>query len=489
MMRHKIFLLTALATAATCGAKAQAQQTDSIMAEGLPASEADEADRLDPEIAMANEADTVNLPPSGWASLLPACALPDSNYIQLPGGQSREMSTFVEKLDSVVLLGRGRVSIVHIGGSHVQADMYTEEFRQRIDSLNYGLRPPRGYLFPFRTAKTNNPQGYKVTSGGKWDKARCSVRKPRPALGIDGIAVWTSDAGAWISFDLDPNQDGRWQTTRLKLLGRCEPGRDGLTLIPVIESAGQTTRPDGYDAATMAYTFTLPRAATSFTLRFEQERVAGQDSLGAAGQGAATFFVDGIVPDNDDDGIVYHTIGVNGAAVPSYLRCENFEREMSVLRPDLVILSIGVNDASGPAFSAEGFMANYDQLLRLFRRINPDCAFIFITNNDTKRRAGRRRRIVNKNGPAAQEAFAQIATKWQGGLWDLFEVMGGLGSMAQWHKAGLAGRDNIHFTRLGYKVVGALFYDAFLDFYLNQEPADDAEAFTTGQDTWQQPTR
>ena len=142
---------------------------------------------------------------------------------------------------------------------------------------------------------------------------------------------------------------------------------------------------------------------------------------------------------------------------------------MGALKPDLVIMAIGINDASGPNFSPENFKDNYDQLIRLFRRVNPDCAFIFITNNDSKRRAGRRRRVVNRNGPLAEDAFAQIATKWQGGLWNLFEVMGGLGSMAQWQKAGLAGRDNIHFTRLGYKVVGALFYDAFLNFYLDQD--------------------
>lgn len=473
-LKPLLIIALALSVRLTAAAQDEAAPPDSLLTEDQAAAAADEADRLDPEIAMANEADTINLPPSGWAVLLPKCARPDSNYIQMPGGESREMQILVDKLDSVLLFGSGRVSIVHIGGSHVQADMYTEEFRQRIDSLNNGLRPPRGYLFPFRVAKTNNPQGYRVAWGGKWDKARCSVRKPRPALGIDGIAVWTSEPDAWIQFNLDPRGTGRWQTTRLRVLGRCESGSRRRQLTPVIDAAGALTRPEVYDSATMAYTFTLPRAVTDFTLRLERSRDTIPDSLRVAGTGEPTFYLDGIVPDNDDDGIVYHTIGVNGAAVVHYLRCEYFEREMAALRPDLVIMSIGVNDASGPNFSPEVFMNNYDQLARLFRRINPDCAFIFITNNDTKRRAGRRRRVVNKNGPLAQDAFAQIATKWQGGLWDLFEVMGGLGSMAEWQKNGLAGRDNIHFTRLGYKVVGALLYDAFLDFYLNQEPADEA---------------
>ncbi len=440
--------------------------------------EEEEAERLDPEFATADnlELDTIALPSSGWETLLPKCARPDSNFISLPGGLSPEMALFIDKLDSVLLYGKGRVSILHIGGSHVQADMYTNEFRIRVDSLNNGLRPPRGYLFPFRVAKTNNPSNFRVTAAGRWDKARCSVRKQRPPLGIDGISVWTSDPTAWIGFDMDPHQTGRWTSTALKVIGRSVPSLTGQRLTPVIRVDGQDVRPSAYDANTMTYSFRLPKPTSSFTLHFAHSARQQSDSLkiesAESSASRATFYVDGIIPENDEDGIVYHTVGVNGAAVPHYLRCEYFERQMAALRPDLIILSIGINDASGPNFVPDNFKSNYDQLLRAFRRINPNCAFIFITNNDSKRRVSRRKRIVNKNGELAEQAFREIATKWQGGLWDLFDIMGGLGSMAEWQKNGLAGRDNIHFSRLGYKVVGALFYDAFLNFYLDQDPVD-----------------
>ncbi len=455
--------------------------------------EEEEAERLDPEFATAEnlELDTIALPSSGWEALLPKCARPDSNFITLPGGLSPEMSLFIDKMDSVLLYGKGRVSILHIGGSHVQADMYTNEFRIRIDSLNNGLRPPRGFLFPFRVAKTNNPSNFRVTAAGRWDKARCSVRKQRPPLGIDGISVWTSDPTAWIGFDIDPNHTGRWTSTSLKVIGRSVPSLTGVRLTPVIRVDGQDVRPSSYDAYTMTYLFRLPKPTSSFTLHFAHSAGRQTDSLktetAESPTSRATFYVDGVIPENDEDGIVYHTVGVNGAAVPHYLRCEYFERQMSALHPDLVILSIGINDASGPNFVPDNFKSNYDQLLRVFRRINPNCAFIFITNNDSKRRVSRRKRIVNKNGELAEVAFSEMATKWQGGLWDLFDIMGGLGSMAEWQKNGLAGRDNIHFSRLGYKVVGALFYDAFLNFYLDQDPVDPNDADMQGGATQDAP--
>lgn len=433
-----------------------------VSAAGLaqPQSEA-EVDEVDAAqtLMSAAPADTLPLPVGGLEALLPPCARPDSNFISLPGGMSEAMSLFIDKMDSVLLLGRGRVSILQIGGSHIQADIYTEVFRQRLDSLNGGLRPARGFIFPFSVAKTNNPPGYKVRRGGEWQKARCSVRKPRPALGVSGITVFTGSPAAWFSIDTDPDSAGRWLSSSLRLLARSRTG----WLVPVIDLGDTSLRPSSTDS--LGYVFRLPRPASRFVLRFETDT--------ASGARADTFFVDGIIPGADDDGITFHTIGVNGASVPAYLRCELFERQLAALRPDLVILSIGINDASGPNFSADAFREGYDRLLATFRRVNPRCAFIFVTNNDSKRRARRRRRVVNTNGPVAREAFVSMAEKWQGGLWDLFCIMGGLGSMAQWQKAGLAQKDNVHFTRAGYKVVGAMFYDAFLNFYLDQEATDD----------------
>lgn len=428
------------------------------LAQSQTEAEVDEVDAVQ-TLMSATPADTLHLPLGGLEALLPPCARPDSNFITLPGGQSGAMRLFVDKMDSVLLLGSGRVSILQIGGSHIQADMYTEVFRQRLDSLNGGLRPARGFLFPFSVAKTNNPPGYKVRRGGEWQMARCSVRKPRPALGVSGITVFTGSPAAWFSIDTDPDSAGRWLSSSLRLLARSATG----WLVPVITLDDTTLRPSVTDS--LGYVFRLPRPVSRFELRFETDT--------AAGAKADTFFVDGIVPGADDDGITFHTIGVNGASVPSYLRCELFERQLAALRPDLVILSIGINDASGPNFSADAFREAYDSLLATFRRVNPRCAFIFVTNNDSKRRVRRRRRVVNANGPVAREAFVTMAEKWHGGLWDLFGIMGGLGSMAQWQKAGLAQRDNVHFTRAGYKVIGAMFYDAFLNFYLDQEATDD----------------
>ena len=56
----------------------------------------------------------------------------------------------------------------------------------------------------------------------------------------------------------------------------------------------------------------------------------------------------------------------------------------------------------------------------------------------------------------------KLAEATQGAVWDQFNIMGGLGSMAKWQAKGLAQKDRVHFTVSGYNLIGDLFYNAFI---------------------------
>jgi lysophospholipase L1-like esterase len=164
-------------------------------------------------------------------------------------------------------------------------------------------------------------------------------------------------------------------------------------------------------------------------------------------------------------GFTFHSIGVNGAAVPDYLRCQHFTRDLRMLHPDMVIFGIGINDANAQDFDTALFRANYRALVDSIRTINPDCAFIFITNNDCFRRKSRKRYEVNRNGLLARDVFYRLAKETDGAVWDQFEIMGGLKSMDRWYKAKLAQKDHVHFTVAGYQLVGNLFTNALFEAY------------------------
>ncbi|GHT73307.1 hypothetical protein AGMMS50262_04200 [Bacteroidia bacterium] len=371
--------------------------------------------------------------------------------ISVPGKDSMRLNHFFSKVDTLVCLGEGRINILHIGGSHVQADIFSNEVRRNLDAVNADFQPPRGFIFPFSVAKTNNPENYKVTYSGVWSSAR-NVQKSREIpLGMGGIAVYTNDPEAQINIDLNRDSIFRWEFDQLRLLGYVEDGSFGVK--PVLYHNNDTI--EGlWDYVSSTYLFPLPTPDYSFSVGFIQ-----QDSV------PHLFVVNGFIPERETPGIVYHAIGVNGASVPSYLNSEYFEEELRLIQPDLIIFAIGINDATSKDFTVDGFCQNYDRLIEKIERVSPDCAYIFITNNDSFQRISRKKYRVNPRGLIAREAFYRLAEEHQGGVWDLFSLMGGLNSMRKWQNEGLAKKDKVHFTRSGYILIGDLFYNALINYY------------------------
>ena len=49
-----------------------------------------------------------------------------------------------------------------------------------------------------------------------------------------------------------------------------------------------------------------------------------------------------------------------------------------------------------------------------------------------------------------------------GAVWDLYEIMGGLGSISVWNEVGLANKDRVHFLVPGYNLLGDMLYNAII---------------------------
>jgi lysophospholipase L1-like esterase len=176
------------------------------------------------------------------------------------------------------------------------------------------------------------------------------------------------------------------------------------------------------------------------------------------------FTLTGILLDNPGPGVSVTGVGVNGAALPSYAKCEDFVRDLRLVNPDLVVFGIGINDAAAANFSPETFKKRYRELVARILSVNPDCALLFITNNDSFRR-GRKGYAVNPNGAVAEKVFMELGKECNAGVFDLFDIMGGEGSMRAWEKEGLAKKDKVHFTEKGYILVGDLLYNALVDAF------------------------
>ena len=383
----------------------------------------------------------------------------DRNQLLYPG-DSLAMERFFDKLDSVLFLGQGNVSIMHIGGSHVQAGVFTQQFRDDLLGIAPDLIGGQYFVFPFTAGGTNNPSHYRVSSTGSWDYCRNAVRKETDKrMGLAGAAITTNDAEASVSIVSRERRvtalSPRFEFNKVTLLGFSET--EDVT--PVIGYKGKTLK-GTHNGRLDTYTFQLPAFTDSICIFFEA--LPGE------------FTLTGVLLENGMPGISVHGVGVNGASLPSYLRCDDFERDLKLIRPDLVIFGIGINDAAEKDFNTNYFMRNYSELIHIIKRVNPDCALIFVTNNDSYKRVKVKRKTryeVNPNGLLVEQAFMELGKKHNAAVWDQFDVMGGLYSMRNWETAGLAQADKIHFTSDGYKLIGDLLYNALISRYMEHVKA------------------
>ena len=357
---------------------------------------------------------------------------------------------FFEKWRRVATTHQGHLSIVQIGGSHVQAGTLPNRVRYNILRAYPDLVSDRGMVFPYSAArKCNNPADYGVHRTHPLQLTRNVYKEHDVPLGLCGIAVTARDSMAAIAI-VSRDTACPFASSKVVLFGHSEQN-----VIPRLGLADREVFPSYVDTRNRRFVFNLHDATDSFCIILPCR--SGQ-----------AFSLTGVYLANGQQGFSYHSIGVNGAAVPDYLKCPYLTNDIKLLRPDLVVFGIGINDAHGADFDTAVFRRNYLQLVDSIRSVAPDCCFLFITNNDSFRRSGRRSYTVNNNGLLAREVFYRLADDTGGLLWDQFYVMGGLKSMDKWRLAKLAQHDRVHFTRAGYELVGDLFsnalFSAFADY-------------------------
>ena len=368
----------------------------------------------------------------------------EDNQLQVYSDSS-DWEAFFRKMDRLIFQGEGQVRVLQIGGSHIQAGLWSDRMRQRLQTFYPGNRGGRGFLFPYRMAKTNNPYNYRTEFTGNWEGCRNVETKKQCRLGLSGMKVTTTDSFTTLKLYFRGANYPRYRFNRVKVFHNT----DSSSFLVSLNEPGAliTTRKNVQSGYTE---FSLDREADTLRLRFVRTDTFQEN-----------FTLYGLSLENDDPGVIYSGIGVNGAATRSFLRCDLLSQHLKAVPPDLVILSIGINDAYVKQFDQALFERRYDTLITRIREAAPHTAILFTTNNDSYYH----RRYPNQNAEQVRDAMKNLAQKYKGGIWDLYGVMGGLGSIRKWELSGLAKRDKVHLTADGYGLLGDLLFNAFLNAY------------------------
>lgn len=365
----------------------------------------------------------------------------NKNVLHIENPESAWNALF-DRFEKLAFEGEGKISIVHIGGSHVQGGFLTDRLRANFSSIVSNAAGERGFVFPYEIAKTNSPKSIHCKWSGNWTGCRNSVSGSDCLWGLSGINATCTDERASVSISSNRFDSTLYSFNKVRIYYHASKN----VAVMLDSNLHITTLFNDTLGGYMEYAFTEDVT----TLNFGYEIT---DSL------PGFFTLQGVYLGESPNGIAYHAIGVNGASTRSYLKCERFGEHLQTLRPDLAIFGIGINDANVPEgdFDASQYEARYDSLIRHFRFANPQACILFVTNNDTYYQ----KRYPNKNAIAVQKVMYKLAKKYDGAVFDLFEIMGGLGSINQWEKANLAASDRVHLSKRGYELQADLMAQAF----------------------------
>ena len=400
------------------------------------------------------------------------------------------------------------VSILHVGDSHIASDTLTGQTRRLFHS-NW-KDGGRGYTFPGKPWRNYRQEDTSYDMGGAWVSHQGRLRDAQGAFGFGGIRLTSSEAGDWIT-----REDTR-PISRLRVftLGDSVAGSfnvyAGAGTDPVgTYATAYTPAPDDPDApAQMIQTHDI-----AFTPAVKSFKIEALDASPVSVLGVHTL--------GEQPGVVYHSVGLNGARARTML---NFDEALSVqeiagLDPDLFVFAFGTNEAYNlrktdlePRHRAE-VVAALTGLIQRYKKAAAGASCVVVLPMEfavkptaktcyKRKRVRRRRRWrwkktlidpidLEKHPECAwttppslamvREATAQVAASQQCATWDLYEAMGGQGSMRAWAalEKPLSGSDGVHLRLGGYRYLGQQFYVDLMAAYERWSAGEDAALQTT----------
>lgn len=417
---------------------------------------------------------------------------------------AKAIAKFLQKLDSVEVTKQKKVRIVHIGDSHIQADLFSGKMRSLLQSKfgNAGL----GFTFPYNLASTNGSHYIKYSSSISFSNYRNVKVIDEKPVGLSGIALYTENNDFAIELSI---RDKAYLFNTIKVVA---PLKDNFNLAKtskniVIESskqkviyhkiksgealsiiankynctiseikkannlrsntiqAGKTLRipTDEKEPVKISKSEFIPLTIFEDTNSYNYFSEESLDKIYITSNDKTTdFSLNGILLENNNSGILYSAIGVNGAKASDYLKYPLFFEQLKAVEADLVVISLGTNESFDKQETVT-FYTSLEEMLLSIKKQNPKVEILLTTPPPSLFQ----RKYPNTFIASYTKSILDFAEKNNYAVWDMYKNMGGLYSVNSNAKKGLMSRDKVHYSKQGYELQGELFFAALMETYTN----------------------
>jgi lysophospholipase L1-like esterase len=343
-----------------------------------------------------------------------------------------------------LLKGQG-TRIVHYGDSPTTADLITSDIRTMLQREfgNGGV----GFVLIARPWAWYNHRGVEMeASNWKIDIGGNSELKD----GLNGLGA--------VSFRGAPGAVARWKLrdsshSSVEIAYLAEPNGGEFSMEAEDQQIGSADTSAEVRGSGFAR-FDIPPGATHFTLRVTRGavRLYGADFRRA------------------EPGVVYSSIGVNGANVTLLSHALNqahWAEELRHYNPDLVIINYGTNESGFPKFVDTTWGREMREVVRRLNAALPGVSILLMSPMDRGERKADGEIDTLAAIPRLVNTEAKVALDSGAAFFNTFQAMGGQGTMGRWYSAEprLVGADYIHPMPAGARIVGELLFSSLRDGY------------------------
>ena len=346
--------------------------------------------------------------------------------------------------------GDRTVRVVHYGDSQIEMDRISQDLRQalqeRFGGSGTGLFPVVSNVPSASISKSASGGFVQYTMYGDSTTQRAGHNR----YGMLAQVVKLSGGGT-MSLRGTKNRQAREGVKTFEsvsvLYGRGEnlevrAVSDTLKPVPVVESRENGT----------LITWHFGRPVQKATLTFK---------------GSAEIYAVGA---DGEHGVAVDNIPLRGCSGTIFTRISKPLMEDSFALTDtrLIILQFGGNmmPVVHGTKTIEQYQEQIQKQIAYFHEVAPQAKILFIGPSDMGKSVGGR--IVTwPHLPEMVDSLKATALRNDAAYWDLYRMMGGENSMAQWvrHSPSYAGPDYIHFTPAGAQRVGEALSRSFLTYY------------------------
>ena len=368
----------------------------------------------------------------------------DKNEIQ--SYPENGLNTFFNSLNRLMTNGDNQINIVQIGDSHIQGDIFTNKARNMLQDFIPGGVGARGFIFPYSIARSNNPYNYKISYNGIWSNCK-NLNKNCPC-GLAGMNIQTQETNSFITIIASQAEEEKNKFNTLRIYW---DNPDSLYQVYINSIPAESYKITSYNSYFIEFKFN--GSVQSVNIYFRRNKSIINKSL--------SLVIYGFSLSSDEPGITWNSVGVNGSTIYGFSHCERLVTELQSLYPDLIIISLGTNDAYGYKFDGVTFKSYYSAFISKLKESMPGVPIILTSPGDCLLY----RRYSNPHNLEVEKILRDLCSEYHLSFWDYFNIMGGYGSVRYWMRSGLSTYDGVHYQPVGYGLQASMFMESLIKKY------------------------